>query len=437
MTDNCRNSRLLLKGGRIVSEAGLVSADLVVSEGKIVKWVDSSEASSEDRINVVDVRHCLLLPGGIDPHVHFEFPFSGTNIKHDAFSGGQAALLAGTTLAYDFILDSDGSKAPAAALVERAEYFRQTPLQVKFHYCFVNEHEKVADYIRCLADLDIKVALFGFYHAWSEAAIERYMPLFAADKLMLGLHALEDEKAVDSSFLDCTLKEFIGKRQRYDELEATLFTRYSQAAKAHGVPFYAFHLSNPKLIAQQPAGGRLVREVAVQHLFYNLEGLVARENGHYLMCGPYLQTRAKQQELIEQLGRIDIVASDSAALDVFDKRTGSKIKDIRRGLPSLGYRLPMLYTFGIKTGRLDWKTFLDVWCGNAAKWLGDSPSKGTLLPGADADIVVIEPGAIIRNQNPADRHLGWQPFLDRLDGWPRDVFVGGRHVVRQGMYTGS
>lgn len=434
-SSNCE--RYLIKGGTLVTENGLTPADLVIENGIITGKLEPGELSgTPDGFEVVDATDSLILPGGIDPHVHFDFTFNGRTTKHTAKSGGIAALLAGTTTVYDFVMDEEGLFEPEQLVAERSKLLADSPLTIKLHYCFVHEHTRVPEYVGRLRSLGIQVAVFGFYYAWKPASLTAIMPRLREEGLWLGLHAMEDADEPLSACYEGDLLHLKEKRHVIEQTEQMLFRRYGEVASRHGVPFYAMHVSSPDMLdTVWPTP--YMYEVNAHHLFFHLDDQLTRADGQLLMCGPVLQTGEEQKKLLTHLARIHVVASDDAAFDKNDKGFKAKVQDVIKGIPGVGYRLPLLYTYGIRTGLLDWQQFLDVWCVRSAKAFGLYPAKATLQTGADADIVIMKPKEFRRTENPADKHLGWQPFAESLDGWPREVFVNGKRMVRNGHYVGK
>ena len=112
---------------------------------------------------------------------------------------------------------------------------------------------------------------------------------------------------------------------------------------------------------------------------------------------------------------------------------------IPNGLPGVGDRLPVLWTYGVRTGRLTPNQFVALNCTNPAKIFGLYPQKGSLLPGADADIVIWDPERRVKYgvayaQHRTDYNLyeGWM-----LTGYPEKVFLRGRMIVDQEKWLGK
>jgi dihydropyrimidinase len=112
---------------------------------------------------------------------------------------------------------------------------------------------------------------------------------------------------------------------------------------------------------------------------------------------------------------------------------------IPNGLPCVGDRLPVLWTFGVRTGRLTPNQFVALTSTNPAKIFGLYPRKGTLMPGSDADLVIWDPYrrltyGVAHAHHRTDYNLfeGWE-----LTGFPEKVFLRGRLIVDRGQWLGK
>ncbi len=105
---------LLIKNGRIITAADDYVADIFIENEKI-KLIGKNLTVTADQ--VIDAQNKLVIPGGIDPHVHLDMPFMGTYSSDSYETGTRAALFGGTTMVIDFILQTQG-KSLASALAE-------------------------------------------------------------------------------------------------------------------------------------------------------------------------------------------------------------------------------------------------------------------------------------------------------------------------------
>ncbi len=425
-----RANNYTIVNGTLVTKDGLVNKDLVIENGKIRFKCNYCNDDYREYIKI-DADNCFILPGGIDPHVHLNFNFKNRTTKLDAELGGETALLNGITTVYDFIVDRDGSISPKEAIKKRREELKGIPVNLKFHYCFDREHDRVAEFIEDLYDTDISVIIFGFYKVWNEEDLRKYLPLLQ-NRFWLGCHALaiDDHDIKISKFnSDC-----IGMRKEIDKIEKEIFMMHKKLAEEYNLPLYMFHMSNPELM-DIDIETDIIREVTHQHLFHSIQDALETKYGKYMVSGPWLQTADKRRSILKKIDKISCIASDDASFDINDKIETGNQGNMIKGIPSLGYKLPMMYTFGLKENYLDWESMVGLWSYNIAHKLCSQDNIGVIEEGADADIVIIEPGRIIRSKLPLETNLNWYPFEYDLDGWARDVFISGKHIVKNGHFN--
>lgn len=414
---------VLIKNGTVLRESGPVAADVLVGADGIVADVAPNLAPPADG-EIVDAAGMLVAPGGIDPHVHLNFLFNGRTTKHGEAEGRELALSNGITVLGDFLIDADGSLSPTELLARRRAELDGLGLPVHFYYVFQEDHPRVAEYIEELRGTDVRVVIFGFYKTWDADTMRKYLPLLKG-RFSLGCHVLsiDGEDVPVSEFSDACLS----LRSKIDDIEKRIFYFHKELAEEAGVPLHFLHLSNPDLL-DVPMAVPTFREVTHQHLFYPLERALASKDGRYMTGGPWLQPKARQEELLEKIRFVDCIASDDAAFDVEDKLATSKGGNMIKGLPSLGYRLPFLVTYGLREKKLDLSDFYRLWHGGAAKAFGIPDG---LTPGNRADFAVIDPERPFSRPG-VDGVLGWEPFPEPLFGAAIYVMANGATVLRDG-----
>jgi dihydropyrimidinase len=112
---------------------------------------------------------------------------------------------------------------------------------------------------------------------------------------------------------------------------------------------------------------------------------------------------------------------------------------IPNGLPGVADRLPILWSYGVRTNRLTPNQFVALTSTNPAKIFGLYPQKGALLPGSDADVVIWDPEkrltygkAFAQHRTDYDLYEGWE-----LVGYPQKVFLRGKLIVNDGQWSGN
>jgi len=140
-------------------------------------------------------------------------------------------------------------------------------------------------------------------------------------------------------------------------------------------------------------------------------------------------------------GLVQTVATDHAPFDFHKQKEMGKsdFTKIPNGIPSLEERVNLLYTYGVKTGKIDLHTLVNVASTQVAKTFDLFPRKGAIQPGADADLVVFDPhyrGKIsVKTQH---MNLDYSAFEGwKLEGRPSVVTVRGQIAARDGKFTGK
>ena len=158
---------------------------------------------------------------------------------------------------------------------------------------------------------------------------------------------------------------------------------------------------------------------------------------------PPLRDERNQQVLWNGLrdGLVQTVATDHAPFDFRKQKEMGKndFTKIPNGIPSLEERINLLYTYGVKTGKIDLHTLVNAASTQVAKTFGLFPRKGTIQPGADADLVVFDPdyrGKIsVKTQS---MNLDYSAFEGwKIEGRPSHVTVRGQVAVRDGKFIGK
>jgi dihydropyrimidinase len=219
-------------------------------------------------------------------------------------------------------------------------------------------------------------------------------------------------------------------------------------AQLTGAQIYIVHLSCEEALREALAarlrGVRVEIETLIQYLLLDrtYAELPDFEGAKYVMSPP-LRDKSNQAVLWNALrgGLIDTVATDHAPFDFrVQKEMGrNDFTKIPNGIPALEERVNLLFTHGVKTGRIDLQTFVKIASANAARIFGLYPRKGTIQPGADADLVVYDPN--YRGKISAATqamNLDYSAF----EGWPIEgrpsvVTVRGEVAVREGKFVGT
>ncbi len=455
-------NKLLFRGGTLVTAAESFEADvLVVGERIAAVGRDLTAPDAQ----VVDVRGKLLLPGGIDPHTHFDLPMFGTVSSDDHYTGTKAAAFGGTTTVMDFI-PQDWPTLEEGLRVWQ-EKAAKAAVDYSFHFNVTRWDDQVAAEIPKLAQWGFPtIKVFMAYNGrlrLSDGEIFQAMRVAARHGILTMLHA-ENGDVIETLVAEALAAGHTEPvwhartRPGWGAVEAVL--RGAALAAQANAPLYIVHMNTAggaeQLAYAKERGAPVYGETCPQYLFFTEEHL-QRPDGAKWICSPPMRTAQDNQALWDALSRgvLDTVGTDHCPffydgtqpivyegepIAIPGKELGrDDFTKIPNGLPGVGDRLPVLWTKGVVEGRLTPEQFVALTSTNAAKIFGLYPRKGTLAPGADADIVVWDPDlkvtygvAVAQHRTDYNLYEGWE-----LTGFPVQVYLRGQLIVREGQWLGK
>ena len=211
-------------------------------------------------------------------------------------------------------------------------------------------------------------------------------------------------------------------------------------AKVTGGNLYIFHLSCKEsldiLRKAQDEGVHVYAETCIHYLTMDMSQY-DRPDGANFICSPPLRSKADVEAQWQgiQEGRIGVVSSDHCGFTLANKATGGNdFTATPNGLPGMETRLPALYTYGVKAGRISLSKMVELLSANPARAFGMYPRKGTLAPGSDGDLVIFDPSEE-KVISPAVLHspVDWNPFDGQtLSGFAQAVYLAGKPIIQDG-----
>ena len=395
--------KYLLKNGTVVSGTGTKKADILIEGEKIAAVGENLPAEGAE---VLDLKGKLLFPGFIDGHTHFDLEVAGTVTADDFETGTKAAILGGTTLVIDYASQDKGGHT----LKEGLEKWRQKAdgkcsCDYSFHMSIVEWNEETEREVQDMIDEGItSFKLYMTYPAMMVDDCDMYKILkkLADCGCFAGVHC-ENAGVIDALIAEAKKEGRLGPENhplvRPDTLEAEAVHRLLVIAKEAGAPVMVVHLTNRKAyeeILRARAGGQTVyAETCPQYLLLD-DSVYSQPDfrGAVYVCAPPIRKKEDQECLWNALkkGEIQTVATDQCSFTLEQKALGKDdFTKIPGGLPGVQTRGTLLYTYGVKEGKITPEQMCSLLSENAAKLYGVYPRKGALLPGSDADIVVLDP----------------------------------------------
>jgi len=406
---------ILIRGGTVVEGNTVSEADLLI-QGETIKEI--GDISPLEAQEVIDASGLLVLPGAIDPHVHFNETNKDQNGVHDYLAGGRAAAFGGTTTIVDFADQIHGEPLLSVLDVKKEQARGQAVIDWNVHPIINQVTPEVVEEISAVvaAGLPTIKCFMTFRSLTGESAVNMYSGKpgrIISDQDYVDLTARLREAggmlmvhAEDSTIIDKIALEKIGSGQtraidharcRPAEAEASAVRRIVGVAKETRCPVYVVHLSSIPGLAEVTAAreeGLPVWAETCPHFLIFTDEKLQREDGYKWLGSPPLRDEATQVALWEGLtdGRISVAATDDCAFSLASKVAGAENFELcPEGMPGIEPRLTILYSEGVAKGRITLPQLVELTATAPARLFGFAPKKGTLTPGADADIVLFDP----------------------------------------------
>ena len=434
----------VIKNGTIVTADRSWKADVKIDGGKIVEI--GADLSADETI---DATGCYVMPGGIDPHTHLEMPFMGTYSTDDFESGTRAALSGGTTMVIDFCLPS-----PEQSLLEAIQMWDNKSTRAccdySFHMAVTWWGEKVFDEMPLVVGKGI--TSFKHFMAYKGALMVDDDEMYSSFQRVAEVGGLPMVHAENGDVVAQLQQKLLAEGNngpeahaysRPPEVEGEATNRAIMIADMAGVPLYVVHTSceqsHEAIRRARQKGMRVYGEPLVQHLVLDETEYFDKDWDHSArrVMSPPFRNKQHQDSLWAglQAGSLQVVATDHCAFTTEQKRNGvGDFTKIPNGTGGLEDRLPVLWTFGVGTGRLTPNEFVAVTSTNVAKIFGMYPKKGAILEGADADIIVWDPDLtktiMAKTQQSAIDYNVFEGI--EVKGLPRFVLTRGEVAVDNG-----
>jgi dihydropyrimidinase len=434
---------LVIKNGTVATATDVFRSNIGVKDGKIV-GVGKFEGNDE-----IDAEGMLVFPGGVDVHTHLEMPFMGATSSDDFDTGTVAAAFGGTTSIIDFAVQTMGATLADSLKIWEAKAKRSC-IDYGFHMAMIDINDSTIEEMgemvkKGVTSFKIFLAYKGSYMSDDGSTLR---VLEEAKKLS----ALVMVHAENGDLIDYLTKKLLsqGKKEaRYHpyahpaiaEEEAT--GRVIALAESISTPAYIVHLTCAGALERvrraRAKGVKVYAETCPQYLLLDDKRYEGPEGAKYAMSPP-LRESSNLDALWRGLssGDLQVVSTDHCPFFMEQKEIGKNFSEIPNGIPGIETRIPLIYSEGVRRGKISLNRFVEVCCTNPAKLMG-MPQKGTIAPGSDADLVIFDPEKeVTLSYKDLHQRVDYTPYEGmKVKGYPVKVIADGEVLVDNGEFVGG
>jgi dihydropyrimidinase len=444
---------LIIRGGTVVTAADTVRADVGIRSGKITAVADKLTSGTR----IIDASGLLVMPGGIDSHVHLAQPAFGGPRMADGFeTGTRSAIAGGNTTVIPFALQPRGASLRAAVM----DYHREADDNALCDYGF---HLIVTDPTPSVLAQELPSLVndgytsFKVFMTYDDLVLNdrQLLEVFTAARECKALVMVHCEGYDAIKFMTEKL-ELAGKTAPYYhavsrpevvEREAT------HRAISHGelvdVPIMVVHVSGRESMEQirwaQQRGLKVYGETCPQYIALtadDMKGFNMDESGGKYVCSPPPRDHASWDAIWEGIttGVFQTFSSDHCPFyyegteGKLNPKARTSFKWVPNGIPGIETRLPILFSKGVSEGRITANDFVALTSTNHAKMYGLYPQKGSIGVGFDADIVLWDPNRRETISQSLMHHgADYTPYEGlAVTGWPIMTLLRGEVAMDDG-----
>ncbi|XP_015835841.1 dihydropyrimidinase [Tribolium castaneum] len=442
-------NRLLIKHGKVVNEDDITEDDIYIEDGVIKQLGRNLIIPGGTR--VIDARGKYVLPGGIDPHTHFEMEFMGAKSVDDFYQGTKAAVAGGTTMIIDFVMPKKGESILDAFYEYRQKGDDKVCCDYGLHVALTHWNEQVRREMEVLCKEhgvnSFKVFMaYGFMLNDSE--------LYSVFETCQKLGAVAQVHAENGAIIAKNVERLLAKgitgpegheMSRPEEVEAEAVNRACVIAKQVDCPLYIVHvMSKSAGLALKQAcergtrvyGETLVAALASDGSHYKHECF--QHSAGHILSPPLRPDPTTPQFLMNLLAQdvLQVTGSDNCTFNKSQKEMGKNdFSKIPNGVNGVEDRMSVIWEKGVQSGMIDPCRFVAITSTNAAKIFNIYPRKGCIAVGSDADLVIWDPTKT-RTISASTHHqaVDFNIFEGMVcHGVPEFVIVNGRVCVDDGQ----
>jgi dihydropyrimidinase len=444
-------SETIIRNGLIYTEIECIKADIRIIDEKI-KEIGKNLKSTSGTAKEINAEDLVIMPGGIDPHVHLSLPdYVPEEFRwSDDFESGSKAAIAGGITTLGCISVPDKNETPLGTIERETKSINKHAIAdfIIHPVIFAPTNETIQE-IPKLIDKGVNTIKIFMVTDDYDAKEELYIKAIQAakDNGMLSMIHCEDneilqktrEKMVEDG--KESLKYYADSRPVSSEAVAT--KKAIDISQSTGAPIYIVHLSSEQALKICEKAQSENKPVFVEgrpiFLYLTREKYLEPDGALYVVQPP-LREESDVKALWEGIkkGSINTIATDHAPHTKEQKLNPElNISKLVPGINELQVMLPMFYSKGVASGKITMERFIELTSTNVAKLFGLYPRKGAIKVGSDADLVLwdLEEERVIRNEDMFSQ-AGFSIYNGELyKGWPKVSIRRGHVVYKDGKIT--
>uniref|UniRef100_A0A2N9FXF9 dihydropyrimidinase n=1 Tax=Fagus sylvatica TaxID=28930 RepID=A0A2N9FXF9_FAGSY len=365
----------------------------------------------------IQSRDLNTIPGGIDPHTHLAIQFMSTESVDDFFSGQAAALAGGTTMHIDFALPVDGSLTAGFEAYEKKG--KKSCMDYGFHMAITKWDEVVSKEMEIMVK-EKGINSFKFFLAYKGAFMVNDELLLEGLKKSKSLGALAMVHAENGDAVYEGQKRMIElgitgpeghALSRPPLLEGEATARAIRLAGFVNTPLYVVHVMSidamEEIATARKKGQRVIGEPIVSGLALDESGIwdpdfgtAAKQEPALLsflfVMSPPIRASGHDKALQAALstGILQLVGTDHCSFNSTQKSLGiDDFRKIPNGVNGIEERMHLVWDIMVESGQISASDYVRITSTECAKIFNIYPRKGAILPGSDADIIILNPNS--------------------------------------------
>lgn len=413
--------------GRVYIDGEFRNENIYIKDGRINAITGAFLPCEKE----YDAKGRMVLPGFIDPHVHFHLTVGANTSGDDFRSGSLLGALGGVTTYIDFLDPIKQVSELGQAFQKRLELARESAADYGFHTTIANPSDPAEAVMKAGLNLGIpSIKLFTTYSDTDRRTYDGYIDsLLKASrelKCRIVIHAENDHLVRTDKNIPVRDHE----KARPVLSERTEVQKLAEITRERDGLLYIVHVSagsTVKLLAQnygkELRKNNIILESCPHYFIFN-SGCYEKEEGYLYTMTPPLREEKERLLLKEYFDFISVIGTDHCPFDSHLKKA-SCTGQIPMGIGGIRYSFVNMFTeYG--------PAVIPKFTAGPAKAYGLYPKKGNLLPGADGDVVIFDDGPEVRIMDPDSVY-----HKRKVNGKIEDVFLRGRQIVEHGTFLGS